>query len=258
MKKIGLALGSGSMKGLAHIGVLQVLKENNIPISILSGSSMGSVIGAIYACGPDLYLLEKYVEVINLFQYLDLSNPIVKGGMISGDKIEEIIKVLTHFNSFEDLPIPFFCVATNLNKGERHYFNSGPLHSAIRASISIPGIFNPTNINGEIYVDGGVMETVPCNILKENGAEIVIGVDVSYQGQGFTDSKYSGISIIHKSMSIMQNEINSRRRNEADIWIIPEVQFVKGTFNNSSAELIIKKGREKAEEMLPSILEAIQ
>ena len=159
-RKIGLCLGSGGARGLAHVGVLQVLEENGIIPDIISGCSAGAIFGAVYAAGTNLYLLEKYLGTVEARTIVDMGIPI-HGGFLSGDKIEELVLTLTHDLSFGETKIPFVCIATDLVTGEMKVFEEGKLHRAVRASMAVPGVFTPAVIDGHYYVDGGVLEELP-------------------------------------------------------------------------------------------------
>ena len=252
MKKVGVALGAGSTKGFAHVGVLQVLTENQIPIDMVSGSSMGAIIGAIFAAGTDMYLLEKYALSMRLREQLDLGNP-VKGGLIRGVRLEELIRIFSHDLSFGETKIPFCCVAVDIGSGELRVFEQGKIHQAVRASMSIPGVFTPVTIDGRVYVDGGVIERVPCRALRERGADIVIGVDVGYRGGQYDVTGMNAYQMINRSADIMQWEITKRREREADILLVPEVLFVHGHFQMDQARAVIEEGRRVATEALPEI-----
>ena len=250
-KKIGLVLGSGSAKGLAHIGVIQVLLENEIPIDLIAGSSIGAVIGSIHAVGGDMYRLEKYIRSIDKTDYIDMILP-RRGGILSGKKLEDLVRLFTHNKTFEQTNIPFTCVATDIETGELLEFNKGPLHEAVRASMAIPGIFLPVRIGGRLCVDGGVLERVPCMSAKRMGADKIIGVDVGNRGEYQKVEKNSSFSIWQNCVSIMQWEITKLRQQVSDITICPKLTHIVG-ISNSAAEVCIAEGRRAAEEALPKI-----
>ena len=256
--KVGLALGAGSAKGFAHIGVLQVLEENHIPVDMISGSSMGAIIGSIYAVGTNLSLLRQFIRTINVRDYLDLSNP-VSGGLVRGDRIEELIRVFTHNKDFGQTRIPFLCVAVDAEKGELVVLNEGKLHKSVRASMSIPGIFTPAEVDGHFYVDGGIIDRVPCRVLKEHGMDVVIGVDVGYRGGGFDLSVSNPYQQINHTLDIMQWEITKLRTIDADIVLIPHVrELVKGRISISGSDACVEEGRRVTREALPEILRILE
>ena len=254
MKKLGLALGAGSSKGFAHIGVLQVLTENKIPISMIAGSSMGAVIGGIYASGGDMHILEKYIKTLNLYEKVDLS---LNGGLIKGEKFEELIRIFTHDYSIGDTPIPFYCSAVNIRTGELYEFEKGKLHRAIRASMSIPGLFQPVNIDNEIYVDAGVISRVPSELIIKHGADVILGVDVGYRGEGFIGDEINPYNVINHSFDILQWEKMKIQRNREDILLLPKVRFVKGRFSTDSITEVVQEGRRVATEALGKLRELL-
>lgn len=251
-KKVGIALGAGSTKGFAHIGVLQVLEENHIPIDLIAGSSIGAIVASIYAAGTDLHMLEKFALHMNMREYLDLGKPSA-GGLIRGNRIEELIRLFTHRKNFDETRIPLYCVAVDAAHGELVALHEGAVSRAARASMSIPGIFMPVEIDGRIYVDGGVIERIPCSILRKNGADVVIAVDVGYCGGYYDVQGMNAYELINRSIDIMQWEITKLRKAEADVMLVPQVLFVRGHFDTREAKAVIDEGRRVAEEALPQI-----
>jgi len=257
MPKIGLALGAGSTKGYAHLGVLEVLQENHIQIDMIAGSSIGAIVAAIYACGTNIPLLEKFALQLNLREYMDIGKP-SGGGLLKGDRLEALIRILTHNKSFEQTNIPLYCTAVNAGSGELEILQSGNVARAVRASMSIPGIFRPVEIDGGFYIDGGVLERIPCRVLRDNGADIVIGVDVGYTGGDFDVSGMNAYGYINRAIDIMQWKITKGQDNVADIMMMPQVLFVEGHFDTKNAAFVIDEGRRVAEEALPQIKRMIE
>ncbi len=180
-KKIGLALGSGSARGLAHIGVIKVLEEKCIPISMIAGTSMGALIGALYASGLTAGELEEIARNINLktTARLFMPTPSVQG-LIDGKRISDFLVSLMGNRSFSSLKMPFAAVAADIERAEEVVITDGPLVKAIRATISVPGIFTPAMLKGRALVDGGLLNPVPVDVVKKLGADYIIAVDVAY------------------------------------------------------------------------------
>ncbi len=246
--KVGLALGSGGARGFAHIGVIKVLEEANIPIHCIAGSSMGALVGAFYGCG---YTPKEMAKMALHFQrkyFLDFTVP--KMGLISGEKIKQLIRILTKGQSIEDLKIDLSIVATDLLKGEKVVFNEGDIASALRASISIPGIFVPEQSGDKLLVDGAVVDRVPVSEVKKLNAEIIIAVDVSFFE---VEPKITSIfDVIMQSMDIMEREMIRTREIESDIMIKPMInQYSSTAFKN--VDIIIAHGEEAARNKLPEI-----
>ena len=153
--KIGLALGGGAMRGLAHIGAMQVMEEHGIMPDVVAGTSIGAFVGGVYACGMSLKMMERFCYSINEKDLMDVVRP--RQGLIGGARIERMLRTLTGNRTFDQARIPFAAVATELERGERFVFQEGPIREGVRASISIPGIFVPFHTGGHTYVDGGVV-----------------------------------------------------------------------------------------------------
>ncbi|MBV7503849.1 patatin-like phospholipase family protein [Bacillus sp. sid0103] len=239
--KIGLALGSGGARGFAHLGVIKALKDAGIPIHLIAGSSMGALVASFYGAGIDMDRLYKLSTAFKRKYFLDFTVP--KMGFISGKKVKEFIKVFTHGKNIEDLSIPIGIVATDLLTGEKVVFKTGPVADAVRASISIPGIFVPEKYNGRILVDGGVSDRVPVSVAKEMGADIVIAVDVSRVKR---NAEITSIyDVIMQSIDIMQAEIINNREIAANVMIRPPVELYSSRAFTNIVE-IINLGEEEA------------
>jgi NTE family protein len=184
--KIGVALGSGGARGLAHIAYLEELDKLGVKPACLSGASIGSIVGALYAggmSGTAIRELALGISLVDIPRLVDLSGP-RDAGIIKGRKIEEWLDRVLPAKKFEDLEIPLRIVAADFWRGEQVVFDSGDLVPAIRASISIPGVFEPYEFEGRLLVDGGVVNPVPVDLLPD--AEFVVGIDVS--GERATES----------------------------------------------------------------------
>lgn len=258
--KVGLALGSGSVKGIAHIGVLQVLEENRIPIDMIAGSSIGAIIGSVYAVGTNLDMLGKFFAAINSKDYLDMIVPRTGiGGVIRGERVQELIRIFTHDKTFEQTKIPFICVAVDVETGELVTFRQGKkLHECVRASMSMPGLFMPVRIDGRLLVDGGVLERIPCIPLREAGADVVIGVDVGCTGQIKRLENITVRSLLDNTIDIMQWELTRLRLKSADVMLNPNVRELMKGFSTDNTMDCIQEGRRAAQEALPRILALLE
>lgn len=251
--KVGLALGSGGVRGFAHLGVLKVLEAHHIPIDYLSGSSMGSVIAALYASGIELKYLIRLAEHMDRSLFIDYTFP--RMGLIRGEKIYELIRLLTKDQALEDLFIPTRIVATDLKQGEPYVFHSGPAALAVRASIAIPGIFEPVELGERLLVDGGVIERVPAGVVHDMGADMVIGVDVSHST---TPKNVRNIyEVILQTIDIMESQIFQHRFRRDDVFIRPDVgQYSPLSFQN--IEDIIRAGEVAALEVIETIVDRLE
>ena len=264
-KKIGLVLGGGSAKGFAHIGVLRVLEKNNIPIDMVSGTSIGSIIGALHCLGYSSFEIENLIKGVSWRRLLDLNLP--KKGLIKGIKIESILREMFKDKKFSELNKPLFVTATDILNKQEIVFNKGDVTRAVRASISIPGIFNPVENNGRVLVDGGVLDNLPIEILKKNGAEIIIAVNlenlenkkVVYEqavvGENNLDLP-NIFTIISGAINLAEQEktrILLSQVNE-EIILNPDVREI-GYKDFQKLEIGIRKGVLEAEKKLGEILE---
>lgn len=247
--KIGLVLGAGSARGLAHIGVLQVFEENNIPFDFMVGCSMGAMVGGIYASGTNLKMLDKMVETMNHNLFFDVHVP--RFGFIAGKKISMFLKLMTKKQEFSNLIIPLSVVATDLITGQRVVIEEGYVAEAIRASISIPGVFNPLVKDDMVLVDGAVTDRLPISVAREKGADIIIAVDVTF-GENREVVIKNTLDVIMVSLDIMQKQQFDLISSDADILIQPKVSSYSPRDFSSSRELI-DLGREAALENLPEI-----
>lgn len=254
--KVGVALGSGAARGLAHIGVLSVLKENNIPIDFIAGTSVGAIVGAYYALNEEINPFEKKISKMgknDFFKLVDLSS---KAGLIKGDKIKKFLEEIYNNASFKDTKIPLRMIATDISSGKEVVIDSGKLCEGARASISIPGIFVPVEIDGKILVDGGIVNSTPIDVVRDMGADIVIGIDlpVAKLEKG---NKLSMVSVIMQSFEIMRERLNKIEEDERTIIITPNIsEGITGhQFYNAD---YIEEGKKAAREAIPRIKKMIK
>lgn len=255
-KKVGLALGSGALKGIAHIGVIKVLEENNIPIDFIAGTSIGALVGALYAYFQNSRILENIVLNTDLKKGMGLLDPSLKKGLLRGQKIKNFIREHIKTNDFKNLRIPLAIVATNLKTGEAEIMKDGDLMLAIQASISVPVIFPPVKREGKLLIDGGMVMPVPVQPLREMGADIVIAVNLygalkQRQPKRF---KKIGLSFIgNRSAEIMLYQLAKRDIKEADIIIEPDVEGYNLIDFIKHRKSVLKKGEKSCQEKIEKI-----
>jgi len=228
--KIGLALGSGGAKGLAHIGVIKVLEKNNIPIDFVAGSSIGALIGGFYSATKDIKQVEEIVLSTNWRQLLSLIDPSLRRGLIKGEKIKKFIEAHIGKVKFQDLKIPLSVIATDLRTGEIIPINQGEVASAIRASISFPLIFKPVEREGRLLTDGGLSLSIPVEVVNKMGAGLVIAVnlDADYftnKGNNKTDLGFYEIAI--NSINLLCHHLARWNVKNADIIVEPKLNVKK-------------------------------
>ncbi|MFS0787134.1 patatin-like phospholipase family protein [Shouchella sp. 1P09AA] len=246
--RIGLALGSGGARGFAHIGVLRALEKAGIHIDFLAGSSMGALVAAMYGVGHSIEHMERFAKLFKNKFYLDFT--VSRQGLIAGDKIESLVRILAKQKTFKELDKEVRVVATDLLTGNRVILADGDVAKAVRASMSIPGIFVPVKWNDQLLVDGGVVERVPVSVAREMGADIVIGVDVSFfRSHLKTPSIHE---IVMQTMDIMGRELARKQKEQGDIMIRPIIKH-SSPLDFSETETLIEQGEQACQNVLPEI-----
>ena len=273
--KIGVALEGGGALGFAHIGVLQWLEEHNIPIDYIAGTSMGGLVGGLYATGMRPAEIRELISKINWNETLGGQVPFkdlsyrrkedrrtfqnglefgLRGGFglpsgLTSDKnitflLDRETLLYSNLKSFDELPIPFRCVATDLGTGKPVVFKDGPLGDALRATMSLPAVFPPVRRNGTLYADGGLMNNLPVDVVRQMGADIVIAVNLSVSPFR-TQGKQSLVSILNRSISSMITVNELRSMELADVVINADVQDYTGS-DYAAWEKIISQGYKGA------------
>ena len=218
---IGLALGGGFARGYAHLGVLSVLEEEQIPISPISGSSIGSILGAAYASGTPL---SRIIESCREIRFRDFARwRVSRFGLASNDRLGALVQRCFDSRQFEDLVIPTAIVATDLGTGDPVIFKQGNLAEAIRASCAFPGLFEPVQIGTRCLADGGLVAPVPTRAAREMGAEIVVGVSVGLH-DGQRGAPTNIFQVVSRAVSAAQKHQVESWERHADIVLRPSVQ----------------------------------
>lgn len=271
--KIGLALGSGAARGLAHIGVLKALIEEGISIDMIAGSSMGALVGACYARKGEIAELEESVLRIDWKQLLQLADPnlaLMLKGFIHGQKVKELLKTIIGDIEFKDLKIPFAVVATDVNTGEEIIIKEGPVIEAVRASISIPAIFMPVKLKHRFLIDGGIVNPVPVSVVKDMGATFVIACNVIQSPAkrrrfNSTKIKRKDKSISEVKVPIVERPISGRRNaalvalnNKIDKLIYENKDRIENLQKFIDVfKAKVYKGTQKIDPATPSLFETI-
>lgn len=255
--KIGLALGSGGWRGLAHIGVIKALLKHNIPIDFIAGCSTGSMIGGYYGATQDIDLVEKtflQLDRQELFQvFLD---PVCRDGLFRGNKVIELFEKYAKGVLIENMDIPFCALAADLYSGEAVKINSGKLSLAIRASSSVPFLFQPVKTQGKKLIDGAVISPIPVQVCKEMGADFVIAVNLSTNYFPVKGEITGGLQIALKSTHFMLRRLANEDCKLADISICPNIeepqqyQLIRKFIGNPQ---IIEAGEKATEEKIKII-----
>jgi NTE family protein len=248
--KIGLALSGGGARGFAHLGIAQYLYEQNIRPDMISGTSAGAIAGAFLAAG---YEPKRTMEIISDINFLKFFRPAMSwSGLVNLEKISDILKEYFPENSFEDFKIPLVIATTNFNKGENVNFDSGELIKPLLASASIPVIFKPIIIGDESYVDGGITNNLPVNVLKSH-VDFTIGVNVNPVGHSNQNGNMK--EVLERTMLMIINYQTKEQAKLCDIFIEPQALSPYKVFSLSKAQEIYKIGYECAEQIFSNLPE---
>ena len=263
-KKIGLALSSGAARGFAHIGVLDVLQKEGVPIDMIAGTSAGAIIGAVYATCLDSDILKQHALSIDLKKLAPLLDPsFPRTGFFKGGKIKKTLAGYIGGDiNFTDLKIPFACVATDIDTGEEVIINSGSVPEALRATISIPGIFTVVKQEDRYLVDGGLTTPVPVDIVREMGADFVIAVNVNPhvtdrmgkagKTRAEAHKEPNILQIMMQSIYITTNAVAHSSLINADIVIEPDLRGIGAADFQKAGEMILM-GQQAASDAIPRI-----
>lgn len=268
--RIGLCLSSGGARGLAHVGVIQVLEEAGVPISAIAGTSMGAYVGSLVAAGlhyPDLYRLAA--EIPDRRTLLSLLDPLIppSKGLIKGHKMRRHLERTLGTLTFAELPTPLFVVATDLDTLAPRVFDSGPVTEAVHASASIPGVFAPVTIDGHRYIDGGAADPLPVSVLRSRAdVDHVIAVNVVPTSlpppltAGRSPCRWLNLlapgnvlDTFNRALITAQRQLVAKECECADVVIRPEMTESRW-YDYEHFEQYIQAGREAARAALPDIL----
>jgi len=246
--RVALALGGGAARGFAHIGVIQVLEENGIHPDIVTGTSAGSLVAALYASGRSGQDLANTALGMDESALTDWSFP--GRGLIRGEALARYVREATGNKEIEQMKIPLGIVATDLDSGKPIVFRRGDAGTAVRASSAVPAVFQPVRIGTHEYVDGGLTSPVPVRSARAMGADVVIAVDISQPPDGGATG--DALHMLLQTFSIMGRSINELELKEADIVLRPKLPGVAGT-DFTVRRKNIQAGRDAALAMLPAI-----
>ena len=259
MKKIGVVLSGGASYGLAHIGVLKELEKNNVPIDVITGTSMGALVGGMYAAGVSTSQMEEILQKFSRRKIVDFNIfALIDDGLLYGKKVFNFLKKYLGDKKIEDCKIKFCSVATDLNTGKKVVIDSGNLVDAIRASISVPGLFKPIKKDGMCLIDGGGSDNMPIEEARKLGAEKVLAVDVCsyYKKQ---ESMKTAVDILISSCNLMVSNLVKAKTDKGDYCLVinqPNVKMDKLDSKNSNNA--IKNGVKEAKRHMAQIKEKLE
>ncbi len=254
--RVGIALGGGGARGFAEIGVLRVLEQERIPVAAVAGTSVGALVGALYADTGRVLDAEFHAVALHEADIFDYAlSSVLSGGLIKGELLEEFLRTRLRNQTIEHMALPFAAVAVDLRTGQPMIFSHGPVAPVVHASAAIPGVFVPVTIDGKTYVDGCVVDPVPADAARQLGAEVVIAVAIPPDIPQETPT--NPLVIAYRAVTIMASLIGDLRSREADIVIRPEVGDV--AFDDfSQKKRLIEAGEAAARAALPEIREVIR
>jgi NTE family protein len=219
-KTLGLALGGGGARGMAHIGVLKALEEEGLAADFVAGTSVGSLIGALYCCGFSWRQLNELARSTDWSDLVAITVP--KMGLIKTGKLERLIDRLAGGRSIEDLPVPFRAVATDITRGQEVVLERGLVSRAVQASSAIPGIFEPVRWEGLLLVDGGLLANVPVHVARDMGAQVVIAVDLAADRARNRDPE-NILDVMIYTLSILIHGQSQGGAAAADVPVAPDL-----------------------------------
>ncbi|MFB5085453.1 patatin-like phospholipase family protein [Symbiobacterium thermophilum] len=251
--KVGLALGGGFARGMAHIGVLQALVAAGIPIGLVAGTSAGSLVGALYAAGCDPWALEQLAAEMNWRSLVRLR--LRRDGLLDTSGLERFLVERVGDLDFRDLRLPFGALATDLLDGQPVLIREGRVTTAVRASCAYPGIFLPVRVGEHTLVDGGLTQPIPARAARSMGADLVIGVELSQDPDpGYRPRNL--LDIMMTSLALVQRPLIRASASAADVLIRPDLREFNAIELDHVGE-IVARGRQAAEEMIPAIRERL-
>jgi NTE family protein len=251
---IGLALGGGFARGIAHIGVLKVLEEENIPIHFIAGTSVGALIGAAYCSGLSVAECEQFAERVRFKHFARWT--LSRCGFASNQRMIGFLDNLLKVKTFEDLKIPLAVTATDFSTGEGVVFHSGPLVDPVRASCAYPGMFLPVKLNGRLLVDGMLAYPVPTQPLRDMGASRVLAVSLKGKWTNLEGPRHV-FEVIGQCFAIAQEMNSSQWKQAADLVVEPDVHLYKYDDFEHSADLV-KAGETAMRAALPEVRKWLQ
>lgn len=247
---IGLALGGGAARGFAHVGVIQVLEEAGIRPDLLTGTSAGSLVAALYASGMSGARLEQVALAMEEAAFTDWTLPIFSRGVLRGDALARFVNTTLSGRLIDAMTIPLGVVATDLHSGQGVLFRRGDTGAAVRASSAVPAVFLPVRIGDREYVDGGLVSPVPVRYARQMGAELVIAVDISSAPEG--NAANGTLEILLQTFAIMGQSINKFELREAEVVVRPALDGLKAA-DFATRRRAIEAGRTAMRAALPQL-----
>ena len=251
LPRLGLALGGGAARGFAHVGVIQVLEQHGIRPQLVVGTSAGSLVAALYASGMGAAELERTALAMEEATLTDWTMPLLGRGMLRGEALARYVRTEVKGRLIEQMPMPLGILATDLASGDGVLFRRGDTAQAVRASSAVPGLFEPVNIAGRDYVDGGLVAPVPVPQARAMGAEVLVAVDISSDPNG--NNAQGWLQVLLQTTAIMGQSINRYAMSAPDVVAVRPSLSGVGSADFSSRQRSIEAGRAAMEAAMPKL-----
>lgn len=247
--KIGLALGGGAARGIAHLGVLKVFAEEDVPIHALAGTSAGSLVGALYCSG---YRWQDIFEIVKKTRWKDMVKPVFpRMGLVKAGRLEKKLGELIGDIRIEDMPIPFRAVSVDLLSGQEVVHDRGSAAAAVRASCSVPGIFEPARMDDRLLIDGGMKNSVPARICRTMGCDVVVAIDLNADRVEHHEPT-SIFSVIYHSFAILFSANSKEAEEYADVVVRPDLDGFSYA-NLKRADELVERGETAMREAIARV-----
>ena len=257
-RKVGLALGGGAARGLAHIGVLEVLEKEGVHIDLIAGTSIGGLVGSLYCLGRSPDEIKSLAMSLGSRRFRFFADPLLsKSGLVRGRKLDETLKTIIGETRFEDLKIPFACVATDINNGKEVVIKEGLLREGLRASGSLPILFSVARWQGRYLVDGGLVNPIPVSVARAMGADFVIAVNVLPDRYAKDEKEPNIFTVVMQTIHISTYHLVTTSLSGADVIIQPQVAHITLADFHRAQECILQ-GKLAAQDAIPEIKNRLQ
>lgn len=253
--KIGLTLSGGGVRGAAHVGLLQFLEENDIGIDIIAGTSAGAIVGALYAAGNSPQTILEVFKQVRLFDFSNFTW--AKPGLLDSDRFAAIFEPYIKKDDFQDLQKELYIVACEVLKGEEVVFSEGPVIQAVLASSSFPGVFTPVKIEDNLYVDGGVVNNFPANLIREK-CNFLIGMNVNPLNVIEEKHLTSTYGLMMRVMELTTRKKDTHKADLCDIYLAPQPLVEFNTFATTATEQIFEIGYETAKKQKDAFMQLLE
>ena len=257
-KTVALVFGAGGARGACHVGVIKSLLKHDIPIDFITGSSMGAVVGGVYASGLDINEIETRFKKIKMTDIMDIGLRVIRdGGFFVGNKSKRVIAKHLVAKTFEETKIPFKCVSVDLVSGKPIIIDSGPLDEGIRASIGIPGVFQPVKKDGMLLVDGGVLCRVPIGAAETFNPDIIIAVDALGKQTVYQEKNPNVFQVLFRMFELLDWKNAKKELSRANVLITPDMPDIS-QFSTKGVAMAIDLGEKATDAKIKKIKQLLE